>query len=284
MTRTVYLNGEYLAPDQAKVSIFDRGILFGDAVYEVAGVLDGKLIDFPNHMARLKNSLASLSMETPLAENEILEAYRKLVSLNQIQEGLVYMQITRGEAERDFVWEQGLKPTVFIFTQPKPRNEYQYTETGVSLFSTKDLRWARRDIKSVNLLGQVMSKQKAHESGAYEALLVDQQGFITECGSTSFFMIKNQTIMTRPLSNEILPGVTRKAIVALSEQNELSILESKFTLEQAYEADEAFITGASSYVIPVTQIDDQIISNGKPGQLTLNLREIYLQEIRRTLT
>ena len=283
MNRTVYLNGEYLVPDQAKVSIFDRGILFGDAVYEVAGVLDGKLIDFSNHMARLKNSLASLSIKSPLTEQEILSAYRKLVLLNNIREGLVYMQITRGEAERDFVWQQGLKPTVFMFTQPKPNNEYRYSDTGVSLHSTEDLRWARRDIKSVNLLGQVLAKQKAHQSGAYEALLIDRQGFITECGSTSFFMIKNQTIMTRPLSNQILPGVTRKAIVTLATKNNLSISQSKFTLKQVYQADEAFITGASSYVIPVTKIDDRAISTGRPGPLTLKLKEIYLDTIHQTL-
>ena len=283
MARTVYLNGEYLPSEQAKVSIFDRGLLFGDAVYEVAGVLDGKLIDFSNHMARLKNSLTALSIPAPLSDSEILNAYRQLIYLNNLQEGLVYMQITRGEAERDFVWEEQLTPTVFMFTQPKPNNEYQYTDTGVHLHSTEDLRWARRDIKSVNLLGQVLAKQKAHQSGAYEALLIDSDGFITECGSTSFFMIKNQTVMTRPLSNDILPGVTRKAVVKLARQNNLEISESKFTLEQVYDADEAFITGASSYVIPVTQIDDRMISNGMPGQLTLRLKEIYLHAIRQTL-
>ncbi len=282
-TRTVYLNGEYLAPQRAKVSIFDRGLLFGDAVYEVAGVLDGKLIDFSNHMARLKNSLAALSIESPLTEDEILVAYRKLVSLNTLQEGLVYMQITRGEAERDFVWQQGLTPTVFMFTQAKPNTEHKYENHGVKLSSCKDLRWARRDIKSVNLLGQVLAKQQACESGAYEALLIDEDGFVTEGGATSFFMIKNKMIMTRPLSNKILPGVTRKAVVTLAEQNKLEISECKFKLEHVYDADEAFITGASSYIIPVTRVDDQTITDGKPGELTLKLREIYLQTVRQSL-
>ena len=284
MSRTVYLDGEYLPADQAKISIFDRAVNFGDAIYDVAGVLDGRLVDFEHHMQRYFNSLAELSIESPLEQQQILQVFRRLVELNGIDEGLVYMQVSRGVAERDFVWPEGLRPTVFAFTQVKAAEENAAARTGVTLASTQDIRWARRDIKSVNLLGQVLAKQAAHDAGAYEALLIDAEGYITECGSTSFFMVRGDEILTRPLSNDILPGVTRRAIVALCEDRGLGLRETRFTLDDALAADEAFISGASSYMLPVVEIDGQPIGAGKPGELTLRLREIYLEHARATLT
>ncbi|MCP4335075.1 MAG: D-amino-acid transaminase [Gammaproteobacteria bacterium] len=283
MTRIVYLNGEYVPEHEAKISIFDRAVNFGDAVYDVAGVLGGKLIDFEHHMQRYFNSLQKMAIESPLTQAEILQAFRRLVELNHIEEGLVYMQVTRGVAERDFVWPDGIKPTVFMFTQAKTQGERDSATNGVMLASQNDIRWARRDIKSVNLLGQVLAKKAAHDAGAYEALMVDADGFVTECGSTSFFIIRNNQILTRALSNDILPGVTRRAIVALCESKGLELSETRFTLQQALDADEAFITGASSYILPVVQIDDREISAGKPGQVTLQLRDIYLEHVRASL-
>ena len=280
MTRIVYLNGDYLPDHEAKISIFDRAVNFGDAIYDVAGVLDGKLIDFDNHMQRYFSSLQKLSIESPLSQDEILLAFRQLVELNQLDEGLVYMQVTRGVAERDFVWPEGIKPNVFMFTQAKQAEENEAGRNGIKLASAVDIRWARRDIKSVNLLGQVLAKQAAHEAGAYEALMVDREGNVTECGSTSFFMVQDGEILTRPLSNDILPGVTRRAILALCAAKGLKLNETRFTLEQALNADEAFVTGASSYVLPVIQIDDREISGGKPGDVTRQLREIYLEHVR----
>ena len=283
MKRIVYLNGAFMPPEDAKISIFDRAVNFGDAVYEVAGVLEGKLVDFEHHMQRYFNSLDKLSIPSPLNQDEILQAFRELVKANHIEEGLVYMQVSRGVAERDFVWEEGLKPTVFMFTQPKLTVENEVAHTGIKVSSVQDIRWARRDIKTVNLLGQVLVKQMAHEQGAYEALMIDPEGCITECGSTSFFIISENKILTRPLSNDILPGVIRRALVSLCESNNLALVEKKFTLKDALSADEAFISGASSYVIPVTQIDDTQIGNGKPGTLTLQLREIYIAHARESL-
>ena len=271
-------------PDhEAKISIFDRAVNFGDAIYDVAGVLDGKLIDFENHMQRYFNSLSKLAIESPLSQDEILQAFRRLVELNQLDEGLVYMQVTRGVAERDFVWPEGIKTNVFMFTQAKMSAENEAGQKGIKLASVPDIRWARRDIKSVNLLGQVLVKQAAHEAGAYEALMVDSEGYVTECGSTSFFMVRGNEILTRPLSNDILPGVTRRAIIALCAENDLSLNETRFSLDEALAADEAFICGASSYVLPVIKIDDRELSAGKPGELTLRLREIYLEHVRRSL-
>ncbi len=283
MSRIVFLNGDYLPAEQAKISIFDRSVNFGDAIYEVAGVLDGKLVDFEHHMQRYFNSLAKLEIASPLSQQQILEAFRKLVELNRLDEGLVYMQVTRGVAERDFVWPEDIEPNVFMFTQPKASIENQAAETGVQLASTADIRWARRDIKSVNLLAQVLAKKAAADAGAYEALMVDADGYVTECGSTSFFIVKGDSILTRPLSNDILPGVTRRAVVALCSKHGLRLVENRFTLEEALSADEAFISGASSYVLPVVKIDNQEISGGKPGDLYRHLRQIYIEYARASL-
>lgn len=283
MTRTVYLNGDYVPDHEAKISIFDRAVNFGDAIYDVTGVLDGKLIDFEHHMQRYFSSLQKLSIESPLSRDEILQAFRRLVELNHLEEGLVYVQVTRGVAERDFVWPEGIKPNVFMFTQAKQSEEIEAGRNGIKLASAVDIRWARRDIKSVNLLGQVLVKQAAHEAGAYEALMVDGEGYVTECGSTSFFMVQDGEILTRPLRNDILPGVTRRAILALCAAKGFKLIETRFTLEQALNADEVFVSGASSYILPVVKIDGHELSGGKPGELTLQLREIYLEHVRASL-
>jgi len=283
MKRIVFLNGEYLPEQEAKISIFDRAVTFGDAIYEVAGVLDGKLVDFEHHMQRYFNSLKKLSLESPLSQPDILQAFRQLVELNQLDEGLVYMQVTRGTAERDFAWPEDIRPTVFMFTQAKATSENEAGQSGVTLASTADIRWARRDIKSVNLLAQVLAKKAAHDAGAYEALMIDAEGYVTECGSTSFFIVRDKLILTRPLNNDILPGVTRRAVVSLCNSQGLRLVETRFTLDEALTADEAFISGASSYILPVVKIDDQDINAGNPGELTLRLREIYLEYARASL-
>jgi len=282
MTRTVYLNGEFLPADQAKVSIFDRGLNLADGVYEVLGVLDGKLIDSEGHLARLWRSLGELSIPAPFGDQEVLDFARELVAQNGIEEGLVYMQITRGVAERDFVFPAGVTPTVFAFTQPKSDAFRAACQNGVTLKSAPDLRWARRDIKSTGLLAQVLAKQAAKEAGCDEALMV-KDGTVTEGGATSFFMIKDGVLITRPLSNDILPGVTRKSVLALARDQDLAVEERTFTLEEAYAADEAFITGASTYVCPVLKIDGHVIGAGEPGPMVRRLQDIYLDFARASL-
>ena len=283
MTRIVFLNGDFVPAAEAKISIFDRAVNFGDAIYEVAGVLDGKLVDFGHHMQRYFDSLGKLGIESPLSQAQILDAFRRLIELNRIEEGLVYMQVTRGVAEREFVWPDDIEPNVFMFTQPKASIENEAAETGVALASTADIRWARRDIKSTSLLAQVLAKKAAYDAGAYEALMVDSDGYVTECGSSSFFMVKGDLILTRPLNDDILPGVTRRAVVALCATHGLRLVESRFTLEEALNADEAFISGASSYVLPVVKIDDREIAAGNPGALTRQLRQIYIDYARASL-
>lgn len=280
MTRIVYLNGAFLPAEEAKVSIFDRGLLFADGVYEVVGVLEGKLLDFDRHMARLARSLGELSMENPLSRDELLEIHRRLVAENGVTEGLVYLQITRGAADRDFVWEEGMTPTVFLFTQEKPLMEDRETQTGIAMKSVEDLRWARRDIKSVGLLAQVLAKRAAKAAGAKEALMV-MDGVVTEGGATSVFIVKDGKVITRPLSNLILPGVTRGALLELAEETDIEIEERPVTLAETYEADEAFITGASTFW-PVIEIDGKRIGGGQPGPVARRLRELYLKHARAT--
>ncbi len=280
MSRLVYCNGDYCSEEEAKVSIFDRGLLFADGVYEVVGVLEGKLLDFDRHMARLARSLGELSMENPLSRDELLEIHRRLVAENGVTEGLVYLQITRGAADRDFVWEEGMTPTVFLFTQEKPLMEDRETQTGIAMKSVEDLRWARRDIKSVGLLAQVLAKRAAKAAGAKEALMV-MDGVVTEGGATSVFIVKDGKVITRPLSNLILPGVTRGALLELAEETDIEIEERPVTLAETYEADEAFITGASTFW-PVIEIDGKRIGGGQPGPVARRLRELYLKHARAT--
>ncbi len=280
MSRLVYCNGDYCSEEEAKVSIFDRGLLFADGVYEVVGVLEGKLLDFERHMARLDRSLGELSMENPLSRDELLEIHRRLVAENGLTEGLVYLQITRGAADRDFVWEEGMTPTVFLFTQEKPLMEDRETQTGIAMKSVEDLRWARRDIKSVGLLAQVLAKRAAKAAGAKEALMV-MDGVVTEGGATSVFIVKDGKVITRPLSNLILPGVTRGALLELAEETDIEIEERPVTLAETYEADEAFITGASTFW-PVIEIDGKRIGGGQPGPVARRLRELYLKHARAT--
>ncbi len=281
MSRIVYLNGTFSAPENAKVSIFDRGLLFADAVYEVAGVIDGKLLDFASHMQRLERSLKEMRMPAPLTSEEILAVMREMVRLNEVDEGLVYMQITRGsEGDREFIPGKGLTPTVFMFTQVKGEGERRAYREGIAMQSAMDIRWARRDIKTVGLMGSVFAKWIAKEAGAAEVLM-HQDGFVTEGGATSFYMVKDGTVVTRPLSHDILPGCTRKALLALVEQHGVALDERLFTLEEARHADEAFITGASTYVCPVVTIDGRGLGDGKPGPLTRRLQDIYMDFARR---
>ncbi|WP_264211280.1 D-amino acid aminotransferase [Leisingera thetidis] len=280
LTQTVYLNGRYMPGSEAKLSIFDRGLLFADAVYEGLGVLDGKVIDFGMHMGRLQASMQKLNFPVPLGPEEILKVCNRLIAENKLQEGFVYLHITRGEADRDYVYDDTLKPNVFAFSQETVSGKADARVTGVSMKSHPDLRWKRRDIKTSNLLGQVIAKTAASRAGAYEALMVDDGGFVTEGGATSFFIIRGKILLARPVTNEILHGITRQTMLRVAEELGYTIEIRRFTLEEALTADEAFLTGAASYVEPVVEIDGQAIGAGVPGDFTLRLRKAYLRAVR----
>ena len=282
--RTVYVNGEYLPENEAKISIFDRGFLMADGVYEVTSVLDGKLIDFAGHAKRLERSLSELEMPHPAELPYLLEIHRELVRLNEIDEGLVYLQITRGApADRDFVYPdpETTTPTVVLFTQNKPGlADSPAAKKGMKVISIEDQRWARRDIKTVQLLFPSMGKMMAKAAGADDAWMVED-GAVTEGTSNNAYIIKNNTIITRHLGNEILHGITRAAVLRFAKEAQMKVEERSFTIAEAQEADEAFITSASTFVMPVVEIDGAAVGAGTPGPVATRLREIYLDESRK---
>ena len=281
MSRTVYLNGAYVPEEDAKISIFDRGFLMADGVYEVTSVIDGKLIDFDAHKARLDRSLRELDMENPISRDDLLEAHRELVRLNAINEGLVYLQITRGAPnDRDFVFPDPdeTPQTIVMFTQNKPGlAENPTAKKGIKIISIEDIRWGRRDIKTVQLLYPSMGKMMAKKQGADDAWMVED-GAVTEGTSNNAYIVKEGKIITRALSNDILHGITRAAVLRFAQEAQMEVIERDFTIAEAQEADEAFITSASTFVMPVVEIDSQPLGTGAPGPLVTRLREIYLEE------
>ncbi|NKW91328.1 D-amino-acid transaminase [Rhodobacteraceae bacterium R_SAG9] len=283
MSRTVYVNGEYLPEEDAKISIFDRGFLMADAVYEVTSVLDGKLIDFEGHAVRLKRSLDELEMAEPCSKDELLAIHRKLVEENGIEEGLVYLQVSRGsDGDRDFVFpSEDTPPSIVLFTQNKPGlADSPAAKKGAKIISIEDIRWGRRDIKTVQLLYPSMGKMMAKKAGADDAWLVED-GYVTEGTSNNAYFVKDGVIVTRPLSNDILHGITRKAVLRMAAEAQLKIEERLFTIEEAQGADEAFTTSASAFVMPVVEIDGVALGDGTPGPIATRLREIYLDESKK---
>ncbi|MEL6418273.1 MAG: D-amino-acid transaminase [Pseudomonadota bacterium] len=282
--RTVYVNGEYLPENEARVSVFDRGFLMADGVYEVTSVLDGKLIDFDGHAARLERSLAELDMRSPISNDDLLEVHRELVRQNEIEEGLVYLQITRGApADRDFAFPdpEETPSTIVLFTQSKPGlANSPAAARGMKVISIEDIRWGRRDIKTVQLLYPSMGKMMAKKAGADDAWMV-QDGHVTEGTSNNAYIVKSNKIITRPRSNDILPGITRAAVLRFAQEAQMEVEERLFTIDEAKDADEAFITSASTFVMPVVEIDGVCLGDGKPGRVAPRLREIYLDESRK---
>jgi D-alanine transaminase len=279
--RTVYVNGDYLPETEATVSIFDRGFLMADGVYEVTSVLRGKLIDFDGHAKRLERSLSELDMKSPLDRDALLEIHRELVRANEIDEGLVYLQITRGsDGDRDFVFPDPATtdPTVVLFTQSKPGlAQSPSANTGLKIVSIDDLRWGRRDIKTVQLLYPSMGKMMAKAEGADDAWMVED-GQVTEGTSNNAYIVKDGRIITRGLSHEILHGITRAAVLRFAREAQMEVEERPFTIAEAQAADEAFVTSASAFVTPVVEIDGVRLGDGTPGPVAGRLREIYLDE------
>ncbi|MGR3452461.1 D-amino-acid transaminase [Pseudooceanicola sp.] len=284
MSRTVYVNGEYLPEEEAKISIFDRGFLMADGVYEVTSVLDGKLVDFDGHAKRLERSLGELEMAAPCTTEELLEIHRELVKRNGIEEGMIYLQITRGSpGDRDFAFpDPAVTPsTIVLFTQSKPGlADNPVAKQGIAVISIEDIRWGRRDIKTVQLLYPSMGKMMAKKAGADDAWLVED-GMVTEGTSNNAYIVKNGRIITRGLSTDILHGITRAAVLRFAREAQMEVEERAFSIEEAQSADEAFFTSASAFVMPVVKIDGAEIGTGKPGPVAARLREIYLDESRK---
>ena len=284
MSRTVYVNGAYLPEEEATVSIFDRGFLMADAVYEVTSVLDGKLIDFAGHAARLARSLGELEMAAPVTDADLLTIHRELVARNEVVDGMVYLQITRGNpGDRDFAYPAASVPgTVVLFTQAKPGlADNPQAKVGMKVVTVEDQRWGRRDIKTVQLLFPSMAKMMAKAAHVDDAWLVTE-GMVNEGTSNNAYIVKGGRIITRHLGHEILHGITRAAVLRFAREAQMEVEERAFSVEEAKGADEAFITSASAFVMPVVEVDGVGLGSGKPGPVAARLREIYLEEVRKT--
>jgi len=277
MSRIVYVNGEYLPEEDAKISVFDRGFLFADGVYEVSAVIGGKLVDNDAHLKRLARSMNELKMTPPASGEEIEAIMREMVKRNDLDEGLVYLQVTRGAADRDFAFPKDATPSLIMFTQKKNLTGNPAAKTGISVITVPDIRWKRRDIKTVGLLPASMAKQAALDAGVNDAWFVED-GFVNEGSSNNAFIVtEDGKIITRHLGSEILHGITRKAVMELAKRENLEIEERPFTPEEAAEAREAFSTSASAFVMPVVKIDGHILGNGVPGPVTEKMRKLYIE-------
>ncbi|MDP9835900.1 D-alanine transaminase [Neorhizobium huautlense] len=278
MSRIVYLNGQWLPEDEAKVSIFDRGYTFADAIYEVTAVIGGKLLDYPGHVTRLKRSLEAIGIPMPVGENELLDLHHEIVAKNGVDEGLIYLQVSRGAEDRNFLYSEDLKPTFSMFTQAFPVLANPKVESGITVVSMPDGRWVNRQIKTVQLLYSSLAKMEAKKQGADDVIFVED-GFITEASSANFHIITRAGVLvTRHLSNALLHGITRGSVLGLAGKADLQFEERAFSVEEALDAAEAFVTSATNFVMPVVSIDGKAIGSGRPGASTLKLREIYIAD------
>ncbi len=283
MQKTVFLNGEFLPEDEAKVSIFDRGFLFADGAYEGVPVIGGKLMDVAPFLERFDRSLNALDLEWPMPQEAYLEMIDTLIAKNRLEEGGIYTQVTRGAAPRVFEFPEGLTPTCMAFTFEKQILNNPDATHGVKVVTTEDIRWKRRDIKSLMLLGQCIAKEQAVKQGADEGWMVED-GYVTEGTASSAYIVKNGVVITRPLSHEILPGIRRKLLLEIAPKYGIQVEQRPFTVAEAYEADEAFLSSATTIIYPIVEIDGRKIGEGKPGKVARKLRELYLQEARKLIS
>ena len=276
MQRIVYVNGHFVPENDATISIFDRGFLFADGVYEVTGVLQGKMIENDQHLKRLHRSLSELGIPAPIDDQKIIAVQEELIRRNRIEEGIVYLQVTRGAAERDFAFPKEVTPTLVAFTQVKSLLNSPVSEKGIRIITTLDIRWGRPDIKTVGLLASSMAKMQAMHEGKDDAWLVDQNGYITEATASNAYIITNDNkLITRHLSKAILSGITRRSMLSLAQENNISFEERAFTVDEAQNAQEAFMTGSAAFVVPIVEINNHPVGTGKPGELTRKLRRLY---------
>ena len=281
MTRQAWVNGVYVAAEEAKISPFDRGFLFADGVYEVTAIYNGRTVDMERHLDRLERSLRELKFGTMPDRKELEEVHRRLATDNGITEGYVYLQVTRGAyGARDFVAPDKPKLTCFAYAESRPLIDTLAARNGTRVISVPDIRWSRRDIKSVGLLAQALAKTEAKAQGVDDAWLVAPDGFVTEGASSNAWIVtKEGEIITRALSNMILAGITRHALFDSLGQQGRKITERSFTLEEAKNAAEAFVTAATGLVTPVTEIDGMKLGSGKPGPITRGVQKLYYTAI-----
>lgn len=279
--RTVYINGQFVAEDAAHVSIFDRGLLFADAVYEVFSVLDGRIIDYAAHMMRLERSLAEMTIDHDCSATDWPGLLAALIERNALTEGTIYLQISRGAADRDFLFPKaGTPATVFAFTQARALVSNPMAERGMRIITRPDRRWGRRDIKTVQLLYASMMKMEAKAAGVDDCWLVEGDVITEGTSQNACIITPNGHLVTRDLGHHILPGVTRLSLIDIARASGITVEERPFTIAEAQGAAEAFVTSASLFVMPVVEIDGLSVGDGRPGFETVALRKAYIEHAR----
>ena len=274
MPKIVYLNSRYIEFKKAKVHIEDRGLQFSDSVYEVVPFYNKKLIDFSFHIKRLKYSLNELEIKFIANESKLKKVFYKIIFLNKIKNGVVYLQITRGVQPRDHSFKDNLKPNIIIYIINKKLNIPNKKFKAEKAITYEDLRWKRRDIKSVSLLANVLAKKEAVRKKAFEAILIDS-GKITEATASNVWIVKNNKLITHPSNTDILKGVTRETLKKIIKLNKLNLEEKSFSLKELYNADEVFITSSGNFITPIIEIDTKKINKGKIGNISLQLAKLY---------
>ena len=281
MSRISYVNGNYCEHKDSFVHIEDRGYQFADGVYEVFGIINKKIVDYDGHIKRLFRSLNEVRMSSPINKSSYSFHIKRLIKINRINNGLIYLQITRGVAERDFKFPKKSKPSLVMIAKNIALNSYDKAfKKGIKVKTIKDLRWKRVDIKTINLLAPVLAKQEAADHNCQEAWLIDGDGFITEGSSSTAWILKKNVLYTTPLSNSILNGITRQSLIKGLKKNKLRLIEKKFNINDIKEADEAFITSATQYVMPVVSVDRYKIGNGKVGKYASIFSKDYMEAIK----
>jgi len=278
MSRIAYVNGQYVPHADAAVHVEDRGYQFADGVYEVCEVWQGKIVDIPRHLDRLGRSLSELRIEWPMARAAVEFVLHQVVRRNRIRNGMVYIQVTRGVSKRDhFFPPDHVAPSIVVTARSSnPKAAAAQAAEGIGVVSYPENRWPRVDIKTVALLPNVLAKQNAKEHGGKEAWYVDADGYVTEGGSTNAWIVtKEGVLVTRPAESGILRGITRAVVLDLIQKEGLTSEERPFSLEEAFDAKEAFVTAATSVVMPVTRLDGKMIGNGHPGSVATRLRELF---------
>jgi D-alanine transaminase len=278
MSRIAYANGAYVPLSDAMVHIEDRGFQFADGVYEVIALRDGKMVDEQGHYDRLWRSMSELSIEAPMSVAAMKLVIAELVRRNGLRNALIYMQVTRGVAPRDFKFPSHANSTLVVTVRPTKLDHTDKLEHGVKIITVPDIRWKRRDIKTVALLPQVLAKQKAAEAKAFEAWMVDDDGYITEGSSSNAWIITREgKLVTRQADHMILKGVTRTSLLRFAKELGIEFEERPFTREEAYQAVEAFVSSATTFLLPIVEIDEHVVGNGKPGSFGAKLREAYME-------
>ena len=279
MTRIAYVNGAFVPESDATVSIFDRGFLFADGVYEVIALVDGRFVDDGPHLDRLDRSLREIQLAPSMSRTDLHAMLLELVARNGVTEGLVYMQVTRGPGERDFAFPAAPVPTIIAYARSTPVLAHPRAVGGATAVTVPDQRWARRDIKSIALLPQVLARQAARAADAFEALMVEN-GHFTEGGAATLFMVTGGTLVTHALGNEVLPGITRERVLSLAVARALPIVERSIATAELHDADELFVTAATAFVMPIVRVDGLAIGSGAPGAITMQLRADYIASVR----